>query len=191
MLEVVGFSVLRVVLFAALLARRINLEALKKQGPRPASRRKRVSLAKVVKGGVQLFLAVQTLLLLILPITDHPAGVRAAGCAVFFLGILTTIISRRQLGRSWVDLEEAQILPTHELVTHGIYRYIRHPIYTADLLLFVGLQLALNSWLVLGVIPLLPILFWRTTREEIQLSAAFPGYAEYQGRTKKFIPFVV
>jgi protein-S-isoprenylcysteine O-methyltransferase Ste14 len=182
---------LRIVLFAGLLLRRLNLELLKHAGTRPERRTRRVSVAKVVKGAVQLFLAVQTLFLTVLPISETPGTLRVVGTVVFALGLTLTIVSRRQLGKSWVDLEEAQILPEHRLVSHGIYAYVRHPIYTADLLLFVGLQLALNSWLVLAAVPLLPVLFWRTTREEAQLSEAFPGYAEYRRRTKRFVPFVV
>jgi protein-S-isoprenylcysteine O-methyltransferase Ste14 len=184
-------SVLRILLFAGLLLRRLNLEVLKRAGTRPETRTRRVSLAKLVKGGVQLFLGVQTLFLTILPISAEPGLLRAVGTVLFVLALVLTMVSRRQLGKSWVDLEEARILPEHRLVSHGVYRYVRHPIYTADLLLFVGLQLALNSWLVLGALVLLPVLFWRTSREERQLADAFPGYAEYRKRTKRFVPFVV
>jgi protein-S-isoprenylcysteine O-methyltransferase Ste14 len=188
--EIVEPGPLRILLFLSLALRRANLELLKRRDRRPAVRPVRVGAAKVAKGGVQVFLAVQTLCLAILPIAESSAAVRLDGMLLFGLGVLMTIASRRTLGDSWVDLEEATILPGHKLVTRGVYRYVRHPIYTADVLLFIGLQLCLNSWLVLAALALVPILVWRVRHEERQLSAAFPGYDEYRSRTKRFIPFL-
>jgi protein-S-isoprenylcysteine O-methyltransferase len=184
-------TLLRTLLFVGLLVRRLNLEAMKRAQSRPETRPAAVTLVKVIKGGIQVFLAVQALFLDVLPIADAHPLLRPAGIALFALGLVTTIASRRRLGKNWVDLEEAQILGGHQLVTTGLYRWIRHPIYTADLLLFAGLQLALQSWLVLAVIPLIVVLVRQSAREEVQLEAAFPGYAEYRRRTKRFIPFVV
>jgi protein-S-isoprenylcysteine O-methyltransferase Ste14 len=184
-------TVLRIFLFLGLVVRRANLEAMKRAQARPDTRPARVTLVKVIKGGVQLFLAAQALFLDVWPIPDAPPALRAAGVVLFALGLATTIASRRRLGKNWVDLEEAQILREHRLVTDGLYRYIRHPIYTADLLLFTGMQLALASGLVVAVLPLVVILVRQSAREEVQLEQAFPGYAEYRRRTKRFIPFVV
>ncbi|MGQ0721561.1 MAG: methyltransferase family protein [Candidatus Eiseniibacteriota bacterium] len=184
-------TLLRVFLFVGLLVRRLNLEAMKRAQARPETRAPQVTLVKVIKGGVQLFLAAQALFLDVWPIADAPVSLRAGGVVLFALGLATTIASRRRLGRNWVDLEEAQILREHELVTDGLYRYIRHPIYTADLLLFAGMQVALASWLVVAVLPLVVILVRQSTREEEQLVQAFPGYVEYRLRTKRFIPFVI
>jgi protein-S-isoprenylcysteine O-methyltransferase Ste14 len=76
------------------------------------------------------------------------------------------------------------------LITRSIYLYIRHPIYSSDMLLLLGLDLALNSWLVLAAaIPFL-VLIRQALAEEALLSQAFPTYSGYCGRTKRFIPFV-
>jgi protein-S-isoprenylcysteine O-methyltransferase Ste14 len=88
-------------------------------------------------------------------------------------------------------VEEAQVLPEQQVVSSGIYGYIRHPIYTGDLLLLAGLELALNSWLVLGVLAPLVMVVRRAKAEEAILSRALPEYADYTARTKRFIPFVV
>ena len=77
------------------------------------------------------------------------------------------------------------------VTTNGIYRYIRHPIYTGDILLLIGLQLALNSWLVLGVLVIIPIVVKQVLLEEAILSKAFPHYRDYLLNTRRFIPFVL
>ena len=77
------------------------------------------------------------------------------------------------------------------MVSRGVYAYIRHPIYSGDLLLLLGLELALNSWLVLGAAALIPIVFQRAVKEENSLSEQLSGYGAYIQRTKRFIPFVV
>ncbi len=134
---------------------------------------------------------VQTLCLEILPIAREPRALRWVGVAIFVLGLVTAMVGRVQLGRNWVDLEDARVRPGQSLVEHGLYRYIRHPIYTGDLLLVVGLELALNSWLVLGA-----ALHGCGSRaahrvEEAILSRQHAGYHAYCARTKRFIPFVV
>jgi protein-S-isoprenylcysteine O-methyltransferase Ste14 len=95
------------------------------------------------------------------------------------------------LGKNWVDLEDYQVLPEQLLVTEGIYRYVRHPIYTGDVLLLVGLELALNSWLVVAVLIPLAVFVRQALAEEALLSRVFPEYAAYCQRTKRFIPFLV
>jgi protein-S-isoprenylcysteine O-methyltransferase Ste14 len=67
------------------------------------------------------------------------------GIVIYILGLVITVAGRRQSRENWSDLENHQIVPTQSLIIEGIYRYIRHPVYTGDFLLFVGLELALNS----------------------------------------------
>jgi protein-S-isoprenylcysteine O-methyltransferase Ste14 len=77
------------------------------------------------------------------------------------------------------------------VVAYGVFRYIRHPIYVGDLLLLLGLELSLNSWLVLAVVCMIPGVLRQAVREERMLVIALPGYAAYCARTKRFIPFLV
>jgi len=77
---------------------------------------------------------------------------RTVGLLIYLGGLALAIAGRLGLGSNWVDLEDSRVLPRHAVVSSGIYRFIRHPIYTGDLLLLAGLQLALNSWLVVAVL---------------------------------------
>jgi protein-S-isoprenylcysteine O-methyltransferase Ste14 len=148
-------------------------------------------LVKSIKAMVFIFLAFQTLFLDLLPITDHPTSLRIIGTLVYFVGLVTAVNGRLHLGTNWADLEDYQVLPKQSLVTNGIYRYIRHPIYTGDILLLVGLELALNSWLVLATpIPLL-IIIKQALAEEALLSQTFRVYDAYCSQTKRFIPFIL
>jgi protein-S-isoprenylcysteine O-methyltransferase Ste14 len=76
------------------------------------------------------------------------------------------------------------------MVTHGLYRFIRHPIYTGDIRLLIGLELALNSWVVVLMAVLAPIVARQAMREEAMLARTLDGYAEYCAQTKRFVPWV-
>ena len=149
------------------------------------------SLVKLFKSLVLLFLIVQTLFLTLFPILKEPFTLRVIGIAVYLLGLAIAVTGRLQLGRNWVNLEDYQVIPDQQLVKNGIYRFIRHPIYTGDILLILGLELALNSWLVLIVVPLVVVVVRQTLAEEAILAKAFSGYEDYRRATKMFIPFVV
>lgn len=78
------------------------------------------------------------------------------------------------------------------VISTGPYQYVRHPMYAAMILFFLGTPLLLDSWLgvPLGVL-VMPILAWRTVLEEGVLRQELPGYAAYMTRVKyRLIPYV-
>jgi protein-S-isoprenylcysteine O-methyltransferase Ste14 len=158
--------------------------------PRAQTLTPAVRLVKLGKMATLAFLLIQTLCLEVLPMCREPGALRLAGAGIFVVGLATAITARVQLGRHWMDLEDARVLPGQPLVERGIYRYIRHPIYTGDLVLLLGLELALNSWLVLAVAPLAGVVVRRALAEEALLEEHLPGYRDYSRRTRRFIPFV-
>jgi len=186
---------LRIVLFLGLVFHKLLWELLKKRN-RLASVRRRPSgflakwFIKPLKALALAFLALQTLFLDLFPIVAQPSALRVWGTVIYFVGLGTAILGRVQLGKNWMDLEDFQVLPEQSLVTKGIYAYIRHPIYTGDILLLIGLQLALNSWLVLAVLIPLRIAVKQALAEESALAHGFPAYQTYCKRTKRFIPFI-
>lgn len=188
---------LRILFFAGLVFHKLVWEWMKR-GAHPVSEKARSAQMPVLKRAVKtvkilvlVFLVIQTLFLNILPILKEPAVLKAAGTILYFAGLVIAILGRVQLGANWANLEDYQILSNQNLVQSGIYRYIRHPIYAGDLLLVFGLELALNSWLVLGAVGLALVVFRQTLAEERILSQTFSGYGAYRRRTKMFIPFVV
>jgi protein-S-isoprenylcysteine O-methyltransferase Ste14 len=75
------------------------------------------------------------------------------------------------------------------LVTHGPYRWVRHPMYTAVLLGAFALARTADSgaaWLVWAALAL--VLWVKSTLEERWLQEQHPGYVAYMRRTHRFIP---
>lgn len=188
---------LRIILLLGMAAHKLVWELMKRKGGVKPQGKKSIALnfKSIIKLGKSLFLLFLVLQTLypgeILPIAEDATAIRLVGLAIYSLGLLTAIIGRVQLGDNWVDLEDFTVLPGQDLVKTGLYRYIRHPIYIGDALLVIGLQLALNSWLVIIGLALLPIIYKQALDEENILSRSFPEYRNYQKQTKMFVPYLV
>jgi len=97
--------------------------------------------------------------------------------------------SHADLGKNWsVGLEVQQ---NHQLVQHGVYRLVRHPMYAA-FLLFGLAQAVLLPNAVAGPSALLAVLllcFARIPREEAMMCQAFgPEYKSYMQTTGSVVP---
>ena len=78
-----------------------------------------------------------------------------------------------------------------ELVQHGIYALIRHPLYTSVFCTAVGSSLLFQSWPASVASAVLGIFFDAKARhEEYWLRRQFPEYANYERRVRRFIPWV-
>lgn len=81
--------------------------------------------------------------------------------------------------------------PSARLVQHGIYAWIRHPLYTAVTCAALGWALLWASWpSLLTALALAPFFDAKARREEHWLRAQFPEYADYERRVRRFIPWV-
>jgi protein-S-isoprenylcysteine O-methyltransferase Ste14 len=187
---------LRLYLLLGLLAHKAVWELLKRQNANSAAAaRPRQSLkllvVKTIKISILIAILVQTLWGDVLPIAADAMPVRAAGTLIYTAGLALAVLARVQLGRNWLDIETAAVKDKQQVVSWGVYRYVRHPIYGGDLLLLLGLELALNSWLV-AVVPVLALgVIRQAMQEEKMLLACLPGYRAYYQTTKRFIPFCV
>ncbi|MGM0934451.1 MAG: methyltransferase family protein [Bacteroidota bacterium] len=75
------------------------------------------------------------------------------------------------------------------LITHGLFKYVRHPIYSGILLSAFALALYLGSGYKLLIAFLLLILFYfKSSYEEKLLLQKFPEYKEYMKRSGRFLP---
>jgi protein-S-isoprenylcysteine O-methyltransferase Ste14 len=184
---------LRIYLLLGLVVHKAVWELLrKKSDEKPKEPRSlKLTAVKAVKIAVLLGVVIQTMLPDILPISDEPFLIRAFGTSIYTLGLLTALAARFQLGDNWANIETGQVLDRQQVVARGVYSLIRHPIYTGDLLLLLGLELALNSWLVLGILVLAPVVMMQAIKEEKMLVESLPGYDVYCAGTKRFIPFVI
>ena len=78
------------------------------------------------------------------------------------------------------------------VISSGPYRYVRHPMYSASILLFAGTGLMLGSWYgTLATVYFVVLLMVRIAGEERLLRRDLPGYEEYAARVKyRLIPGV-
>ena len=82
--------------------------------------------------------------------------------------------------------------PDQPVVSTGVYAIVRHPLYSAALLLVIFTPLALGSyWGLIVVVATLPALIWRLQDEERFLKINLPGYREYCVKTRyRLIPLL-
>lgn len=178
---------LRAYLLAGLAAHKVVWEYLKRAQPvaAPNAGPLPIRIAKLLfLGG----LISQALLPTFLPLTADPTPLQTAGALLFTMGLAVAISARVTLGTNWTDIEQGSVGTRHEVVARGLYRFIRHPIYTGDVLLILGFELAMNSWLVLIVLPLCGYVRMKAMDEESRLAAALPGYLAYCETTGRFLP---
>ncbi|MEO1407424.1 MAG: isoprenylcysteine carboxylmethyltransferase family protein, partial [Pseudomonadota bacterium] len=81
----------------------------------------------------------------------------------------------------------------HKVIDSGFYALVRHPFYTALILMFSGMALWLESWAALiGIAGLVIVLIARIRVEEAELRSTLSGYAAYCERVRnRLIPFIV
>lgn len=111
-----------------------------------------------------------------------------------YLGLVTAaaglglfLWSMRCLGKQFSPCNRAR--RPEKIVSHGPYRWVRHPIYTANLLLLAGLfLLTASAWLLLNFAILNACYQWSARREEQHLRQHFPEYQAYYQRTGRFLP---
>ena len=100
-------------------------------------------------------------------------------------GVLGTIA----LGRNLTPFPKPG--PDNRLVQSGIYRHLRHPLYTAVFCGAVGWALLWRSWPALLASLALGLFFdTKARREERWLKQRHPEYGEYQRRAARFLPWI-
>ncbi len=113
----------------------------------------------------------------------------AAGTLVFLASLWLFWRTHRDLGRQWsVTLE---IKDAHQLVTSGVYRQVRHPMYSAFFLWALAQALLLPNLLAgfSGLVGFGILFAFRVGREEAMMREAFgPQYDAYMARTKRILP---
>jgi protein-S-isoprenylcysteine O-methyltransferase Ste14 len=96
------------------------------------------------------------------------------------LGIAMVVIAQNGYAASTVRVETGQ-----QLVSSGVYSFIRHPMYVGNLAMMFGIPLALGSyWGLLFVIPGVAVIVFRILDEEKLLTEELAGYPEYTQRVR-------
>lgn len=113
------------------------------------------------------------------------------GILIFAFGLWVFRRSHKDLGRNWsVTLE---IREQHKLVSGGLYRFIRHPMYASFLLIGLAQAFLLSNWVagLSGLAGFAVLFFMRIGVEERMMLEHFGDeYRAYCARTKRIIPYV-
>src|SRR6185437_15762601 len=124
-----------------------------------------VRIVKAVKVAILLAICVQVLLpWTVLPLAADPVPLQIAGLTIYTAGLAMALTGRAQLGKSWSDIEAPGQVAKAALISHGLYRYVRHPIYTGDILLLLGLEMALNSQVLFAIFLMIPVILRQAIR---------------------------
>jgi protein-S-isoprenylcysteine O-methyltransferase Ste14 len=111
------------------------------------------------------------------------------GLSVAIAALVMFHLTHRALGRNWsisLDVRE-----DHQLVTDGIYRRVRHPMYSAFWLWTIAQALLLPNWVAgfSGLVGFGILFFGRVAREERMMLEAFgDSYRAYMARTGRVFP---
>ena len=112
-----------------------------------------------------------------------------AGAVCLAVGLWLFARAHADLGTNWsITLE---VREEHQLVTHGIYRAVRHPMYSALLLYSIGQALVVPNWIAgpsYGVAMALLFAFRLGPEERMMLEAFGKDYEAYLERTKRLVP---
>jgi protein-S-isoprenylcysteine O-methyltransferase Ste14 len=121
----------------------------------------------------------------------HVFEVWTMGLALTAVGVGISVWARLSLGSNWSGV--VTLKKDHQLVRTGLYRWIRHPIYTGILLAMVGTaMIAANLRACLAVVLALVTLYFKARREERFLREEFgASFEEHSRRTGMFLPRLV
>ena len=118
--------------------------------------------------------------------------------AVFFVGVALMIAGSllrrhcfRVLGKSFTG--DVRASADQQVVSSGAYSILRHPSYTAAIILNSGLALALGSWaslVVLMVVSLVVYSYRISVEERVLLTTIGEPYRQFMNSRKRLIPFV-
>lgn len=146
-----------------------------------------------------LILQVISLAIVILaPYSDgHSLGTMADSTALRTVGLVLYVVgfalmnwAEAALGKNFTV--QVEVRESHQLITTGIYHYLRHPRYLGIILCMSGISLAFRSWLSLIAVGLLILtLLWRILDEESLMHKQFGlDWEKYSRKSWRIIPFI-
>lgn len=116
-----------------------------------------------------------------------PIVVQKIGITSTIIGVLIILIALLQLNKNISPFPTPK--SASQLITTGLYKYIRHPIYTGIIATLLGYSLYTESGYKLLITSLLYILFsFKSRYEEKRLHIVFKNYGDYKKHTGRFLP---
>jgi protein-S-isoprenylcysteine O-methyltransferase Ste14 len=116
----------------------------------------------------------------------------AAGVSLIVLGSLLRRYCLRTLGEYFTG--DVRARADQPVINSGPYRLVRHPSYTAGMMMFIGVGLALGSWLSLALLTISTIATYSyrvMIEERALLETIGEPYESYMKKRKRFIPYII
>ncbi|MEM9576921.1 MAG: protein-S-isoprenylcysteine O-methyltransferase [Pseudomonadota bacterium] len=163
---------------------------------KPVKEEKDALRERILAGLVGVGMVFVPILTLALPVFDFARYAAFPGQVMLGLttGVLGTWVfwcAHRDLGKNWSA--HLEVREDHRLVTKGIYRRVRHPMYTAIFLICLAQAIVLANWLAgpAGLIFFTLLYVTRIGPEEAMMRTQFgEAWDEYAGRTPRLVPRV-
>jgi len=150
---------------------------------------------KVLLGGMWIALLV-AFLLAFKKVWSFPISAQlplfGIGVLMIVLGSLLRRYCFRTLGEYFTG--DVRARANQPVVSSGPYRLVRHPSYTAGMMMFIGIGLALGSWLSFALLTIATIATYSyrvAVEERALLETIGEPYVAYMKKRKRFIPYVV
>jgi protein-S-isoprenylcysteine O-methyltransferase Ste14 len=115
-----------------------------------------------------------------------------AGVLMILLGSLLRRYCFRTLGEYFTGDVKARA--DQSVISSGPYRLVRHPSYTAGMMMFIGIGLALGSWLSLAILTIATVATYSyrvMIEERALIDTIGEPYRSYIKERKRFIPYVI
>ncbi len=116
----------------------------------------------------------------------------AVGVAMILLGSLLRRYCWRTLGQYFTGDVRARV--DQPVIRTGPYRLVRHPSYTAGMMMNIGIGLALGSWVSFALLTVATITTYGyrvSVEEQALLDTIGEPYRSYMKEAKRFIPYIV
>jgi len=115
----------------------------------------------------------------------------AIGMSLIGLGLIIRVYSILTL-KQFFTYSVAQV-ENHELIQAGLYKFIRHPGYLGQMIIFLGISTSISNWcsILAMMLPItLAYLYRIKVEERFMLEQLGDNYLNYQNRTKRLLPLV-
>ena len=148
------------------------------------------SFLKLIGSSLVIYFPLLTGGLISTSLFDTSVTTGLIGLTLCIFGIATMIFARQQLGKNWSG--NVILQKEHSLTKDGLYKFVRHPIYSGGLLAMLGSAIVIGqifgfAWTLFSAIGLI----MKIRQEEILLSDKFSTeYSLYRQQTKMLIPFI-
>jgi protein-S-isoprenylcysteine O-methyltransferase Ste14 len=157
-------------------------------------KKKRESILVAVQGITMMILPLVWVFTPFLDIFDagFPIWLRFVGIGLLVASMYLFYVVHRTLGKNWspvLDMHE-----DHELICEGVYKHIRHPMYTQIWMWVFGTLITCSNWLLgsVSIVAWAVLYFLRVPDEERMMEEQFgEEYQDYKKRTGRLLPRVI